>query len=151
MIHIINMKKLSFFKKVSIYFTYRNLLSKRKDELLSNNLRVDRAKRIYTVLNIPPESFEEPYNLRSNDINRLAEPFISEYVKYVSTFLNSKGFTELYRLYDVQKVDKYSYLVVIGFSLLDTSKFAKTIFYKIVPTILIVSTLLFLIIRHISK
>ena len=117
---------------------------------MSNNLRIDRAKRIYTVLNIPPESFDEPYNLRTTDINRMSEPFISEYIKNVSSYLNSRGLSELYKLYDIQKVDKYSYLVIIGFALFDTNKVAKNIFYKIVPSVLLILVLYFLF-QHFVK
>ena len=139
-----DMKKLNLFKRLSLYFSYRKNLLKSKDELVNSNIRIDRVNRIYTVINIPPEIFEEPYNMRTADINKISEPYISEYIKQVSNLLNSKGLTELYKLYDVQKIDKFSYLVVIGFSFLDTAKIARNFLLKFLPITLVLSLILVL-------
>ena len=136
------MKKLGLFKKLSLYFSYRKNLLKSKDELTNANIRVDRVNRVYTVVNIPPEIFDEPYNMRTSDINKISEPYISEYVKQVSNLLNSKGLTELYKLYDVQKIDKFSYLVIIGFSFFDTSKIARRFLLRFLPITLVLSIVL---------
>lgn len=142
------MKKISFWKKLSIYRTYRKIVLKNKNEFESTyGLRIDRANRIYTVINIPAEMFEEPYNLRTADINKISEPYITAYTKQISGLLDSKELGELYRLYDVQKIDKYSYLVIIGFSLLDTAKLYRNIFLRFIPTIFILSILTFLILK----
>ena len=142
------MKKLSFWKKLSIYRTYRKIVLKNKNEFESTyGLRIDRANRIYTVINIPAEMFEEPYNLRTADINKISEPYITAYIKQISGLLDSKELGELYRLYDIQKIDKYSYLVIIGFSLFDTAKLSRNIFLRFIPTIFIFSTLTFLILK----
>ncbi len=142
------MKKLSFWKKISIYRTYRKIVLKNKNEFESTyGLRIDRANRIYTVINIPAEMFEEPYNLRTADINKISEPYITAYTKQISGLLDSKELGELYKLYDVQKIDKYSYLVIIGFSLLDTAKLYRNIFLRFIPTIFILSILTFLILK----
>ncbi len=142
------MKKLSFWKKISIYRTYRKIVLKNKNEFESTyGLRIDRANRIYTVINIPAEMFEEPYNLRTADINKISEPYITAYTKQISGLLDSKELGELYRLYDIQKIDKYSYLVIIGFSLLDTAKLYRNIFLRFIPTIFILSILTFLILK----
>ena len=139
------MKKLSFWKKLSIYRTYRKIVLKNKNEFESTyGLRIDRANRIYTVINIPAEMFEEPYNLRTADINKISEPYITAYIKQISGLLDSKELGELYRLYDIQKIDKYSYLVIIGFSLFDTAKLSRNIFLRFIPTIFILSILTFL-------
>jgi hypothetical protein len=142
------MKKLSFWKKLSIYRTYRKIVLKNKNEFESTyGLRIDRANRIYTVINIPAEMFEEPYNLRTADINKISEPYITAYIKQISGLLDSKELGELYRLYDIQKIDKYSYLVIIGFSLFDTAKLSRNIFLRFIPTIFILSILTFLILK----
>lgn len=142
------MKKLSFWKKLSIYRTYRKIVLKNKNEFESTyGLRIDRANRIYTVINIPAEMFEEPYNLRTADINKISEPYITAYTKQISGLLDSKELGELYRLYDIQKIDKYSYLVIIGFSLFDTAKLSRNIFLRFIPTIFILSILTFLILK----
>jgi hypothetical protein len=139
-----DMKKLNLFKRISLYFSYRKNLLKSKDELTNSNIRIDRVNRIYTVVNIPPEIFDEPYNMRTSDINKISEPYISEYIKQISNLLNSKGLTELYKLYDVQKIDKFSYLVIIGFSFLDTAKIARNFLIKFLPITLVLSLILVL-------
>jgi hypothetical protein len=55
------MKKVSIFKKIKFYFQYRKIILKNKEEFQNSfNLRIDRVNRIYTVINIPNELFEEP-------------------------------------------------------------------------------------------
>ena len=142
------MNNISFWKKISLYLSYRKCLRKNKEEFLSKyNLRIDRINRIYTVVNVPEDMFEAPYNTRTADINKISEPYISEYIKKVSGVLNSKGLSELYMLYDIQKIDKYSYLVIIGFILFNTDKMAKNIYFKILPAIAIISLITFIIFK----
>lgn len=137
------MKRISLRKKLAIYFSYRRALLRNKELFRSKyNLRVDRVNRIYTVINIPESIFEEPYNLRTTDINKISEPYIAEYIKQISILLNDNGMTELYKLYTIDKVEKFSYLIVIGFSLFDTDKAARLIFLKLLPVALIITTLL---------
>lgn len=142
------MKKVSIFKKIKFYFQYRKILLKNKEEFQNNyNLRIDRANRIYTVVNIPEQLFEDPYNLRTSDINKISEPYITEYLRQISDTLNKKGLGELFSLYNMSKVDKYSYLIIIGFSLFNTGKVARNIFLKIIPTIVIISLISLLIFK----
>ena len=133
------MKKISIFKKLKLYLNYRKvILSNRLDFKNNYNLRIDNVNRIYTVVNVPNQLFDEPYNMRTADINRISEPYITEYIRQVSLYLNKIGLSELYKMYDVQKVDKYSYLIVIGFSLFDTSKVARNILLRFLPILLVV-------------
>lgn len=123
------MKKISYFRKVKLFLNYRKYLKKISVQLEQDyNARVDGALRIYTVLNVPVELIEEPYNLRKEDIDKLAKNFITEYSNKLSLFLNAKNLMEMYDFYEVKKVDKYSYLLVYGFSLFDSAKFYR-IFY----------------------
>lgn len=139
------MKK-SLFKSIKLYFQYRKTLSLKKEELLRNfNLRIDRVNRIYTVLNIPTDLIDEPYNLRKQDIDNLSLKYISDFSSKVSEYLNSIGLSELYDMYDVKKVDKYAYLIVIGFSLFRTDKVTNSILFRWIPITLIASLLSFLI------
>ena len=118
------MKKVSLLKKVNLFFFYRRNLRKLSSQLETNfNTRIDRASRFYTVINIPTSLIEEPYNLRKEDIDALSRTFIQEYTQKISSFLNSNGLIELYDYYEVKKVDKYSYLVVMGFSLFNSKNF----------------------------
>lgn len=140
--------KISFLKKVKLFLTYRKELRKSSKELLEAfNARVDGASRIYTVLNIKPELIEEPYNLRKEDIDKLAKNYIREYSNELSKFLNSKNLMELYDFYEVKKVEKYSYLLVFGFSLFDSAKFMRNLyifsFSSIIFLIILLSIILF--------
>lgn len=140
------MNKVSLWTKIKFYLTYRKSVKRLKKVLAEKyNLRVDRAKRIYTVVNIPKDLFEEPYNIRTSDINKISEAYLSEYIKQISSLLDQSGLSELYRLYDVSKVDKYSYLVVIGYSLFDTGDLLKNFLFRYLPILIliVVATYLF--------
>ena len=132
------MKNISIFRKISLFFTYRKAIRKIEKELGKEfNIRIDGAYRIYTVLNVPSELIEEPYNLRKGDINTLSQNFIKEYSSQLSKFLDSNGLYELYDFYNVEKVDKYSYLLIFGFSLFNSQKVFRNIYLYWIPSIVI--------------
>jgi hypothetical protein len=140
------MKKLNFIKKLGLFFEYRRILNSIRKELeLNLNARVDFVSRIYTVLNLPTDVIEEPYNFRKSDIDALAQNFIKQYTSDISTFLNQKGLSELYDFYDIKKVDKYSYLLIFGFSLFDSKKIAIRLIYILISLFLII---MFFILKH---
>lgn len=115
-----------FFKKISLYLFFRKKINSCKNALLVNfGAKVDYITRIYTVLNIPQNFFEEPYNIRTKDIDAMSQVYIKQYSTQLQEYLNSVGLRELYDYYDVKKVDKYSYLLVFGFSLFNTRKMAN--------------------------
>jgi len=139
------MKNISIFKKVSLFFTYRKAIKKIEKQLEREfNIRIDGAYRIYTVLNVPSELIEEPYNLRKGDIDTLAQNFIKEYSSQLSKFLDANGLYELYDFYDVEKVDKYSYLLIFGFSVFNSQKVFRSIYLYWIPSIVIISILTWL-------
>lgn len=140
------MRNISIFKKISLFFTYRKAIRKIEKQLEREfNIRIDGAYRIYTVLNVPSELIEEPYNLRKGDINTLSQNFIKEYSSQLSRFLDSNGLYELYDFYDVEKVDKYSYLLIFGFSLFNSQKVFRNIYLYWIPSIVIISILTILL------
>jgi hypothetical protein len=142
------MNKISFFKKLKLFLNYKKIVKKNKIELeRSLNIRVDNAQRLYTVLNVPEELIGEAYSLKKADIDRISETYIREYVFEVSKLLNSKGLMELFRTYEIKKVDKHSYLIVIGFSLLETPKLYNNIYYKFIPSIVFLSTIVYFLFR----
>jgi hypothetical protein len=111
-------KYISIFKKLSLFRDYKKVISAFGSELNTKfNLRIDDANRLYTVINIPEEIVGEAYSIRKADIDRISEAFIKEYMTEVGSFLNTKGLTELYEVYEIKKVDKFSYLIVIGYSM----------------------------------
>jgi len=141
------MKNISFFKKVKLFFQWRKSLSQIKMDLSNEfNVRIDVASRLYTVLNIPQENFEEPYNIRKEDIDTISKRFIRDFSLKLSDFLNSRGLFELYRFYEVKKVDKYSYLIIFGFSLFNSSNFLKDviIFFSTLIIISLFTSLIFM-------
>ena len=140
------MKRISLYKKIGIFRGYKKSLKSIKTELEQTfGARIDNAWRIYNVINIPDEVVGEPYNLRKADIDKIAESSVKEYTTELSKFLNTKGLQELYDFYEVKKVDKYSYLVIIGFSLFKSNEYYDNIRYKIVPTLSVISLILLLI------
>ena len=131
-------KDISIFKKIKIFKSFKKALKLNRTELEQRfNIRIDNANRLYTVLNVPEEVIGEPYNIRKSDIDKIAENFIKEYSTEVAKFLDSKGLQELYEFYKVDKVGKYSYLIVIGFSLFRSNEYYNYIYYKIIPSVVI--------------
>ena len=142
------MNKISFFKKLKLFLNYKRIVKQNKIELeRSLNIRVDNAQRLYTVLNVPEELIGEAYSLKKSDIDRISETYIREYVFEVSKLLNTKGLMELFRTYEIKKVDIYSYLIVIGFSLIETPKLYNNIYYKVIPSIVVLSTMAYFLFR----
>jgi hypothetical protein len=89
------------------------------------------------VVNVPSELIEEPYNLRKSDIDLLSEKFIREYSKQLSGFLDTNGLMELYDYYDIEKVEKYSYLLIFGFKPFNSQKVFTNIILYWIPSILL--------------
>lgn len=128
---------INIFKKIYLFFIYRrNLLKIETDLKVQFNIRIDRIFRFYTVLNIPEEIFEEPYNIRKADIDLLSGNYLREFNNKLTIFLSDRGMTELYKLYDLEKVDKFSYLLVFGFSLLNTKRLANNLIFIVTPILI---------------
>ena len=123
---------MNIFKKIRLYRQYKSTIKSNRVRLASDfGSRIDRANRIYTVLNFPEESFGEPYNLRKSDIDTISERFIREYVSKLSTFLNEIGLSELYDFYEpIKKVDKYSYLIIFGYKPFNSVEYNKFIWFS---------------------
>jgi hypothetical protein len=135
--------KTSFLKKLKLFLSYRKIIKSNKSEILQKfGFRIDNDNRLYTVLNVPEELVGEAYSLKKSDIDTISQNFIREFAKETSTFLNTKGLNELFDIYEVKKVDKYSYLIVIGFSLFKSNKFYNRLYYVFIPTTVILGTIL---------
>ena len=115
--------KPNLFNRIKLFYFYKSTIKKNFLNLNSSfNLRKDLSNRLYTVINIPVENFEEPYNLRTADINIISENYIRDFCIKIGQSLDFMGLKELYKIYSISKVDKYSYLVIIGFSLFDSDR-----------------------------
>ena len=134
------MKNYGMFKKLKVFLNYRRTIKNIEENLGRElNARVDNAYRIYTVVNVPVEVFEEPYNFRKSDIDKISEKYIKEYFSKLSELLNKNGLIEMYNVYDIEKVDKYSYLTIVGFSLFRTDKLFTKILLRWIPISLLLS------------
>ena len=136
---------MGIFKDLRLFFSYKSAINKNKVRLEGDfNMRIDNADRMYTVLNIPTNLVEEPYNLRKDDIDRISQNYIRDYINELSTFLNSIGISELYDFYEpIKKVDKYSYLIVIGYKQLDSVEINKIIYRILLPVISVMGLITF--------
>ena len=109
------------------------------------NAKIDWADRLYMVLNVPTDLIEEPYNIRKSDIDRVAQNYIKDYITNLSRYLNSKGLQETYDFYEpIKKLDKYAYLIVIGFKPFKSTNFYKFVYFFLTPLTLILSLILIL-------
>lgn len=131
------MPKLSLWRKLKLYIQYRKAINKNITDLEQKGFRIDRVKRIYTVINVPPEMFDDAYDLKKTDIDRVSQSFLTDSIRTISKILNGIGINELYKIYETRKVDKYSYLLILGYSLFDTKKIADFIFLRLIPFVLI--------------
>jgi hypothetical protein len=134
------MRQISILKKLRLFSTFKKTINLNKIELEQTlNIRVDDAFRLYTVLNIPEEFIGEAYDLKKSDIDRISEGYIREYTSKLSGFLNQKVLSELYTFYESKKVDKHSYLIVVGFSMFKTDKYYNNLYYKVIPSVVVLS------------
>jgi hypothetical protein len=139
-------KKLGFIKKIRLFSSYKKSVKSIKNILDQNfNIRIDSAHRMYTVLNVPEEIIGEAFSIKKTDIDRISENYIKEYSSELSKFLNKNGLSELFEFYEIKKVDKYSYLIVIGFSLFKSNEYYNKLYWRYIPiiSVLTLSTLLF--------
>jgi hypothetical protein len=134
------MRKLSFLKRMKLFRFYKKSIKENRNELERNfGVRIDRAYRIYTVLNIPEEVIGEAYLLKKSDIDRIAESYIKEFSKSLSEYLNTKGLNELYDYYTLDKVDKYSWHLVIGFSLFRSNEWYDNLYFRYIPIVSVIT------------
>ena len=134
---------LNIIKKFRLLFTYIKIILNNKSVLNeSYKIRYDYIFRLYTIINIPTDLIPEAYDLKKSDIDKLSQSYVSDFMVNISSLLNKIGLIELYVVYDLKKVDKYSYLVVIGFKFLKLEKLFRNLLILI--TILITSLIIYL-------
>lgn len=147
-------RKISLWKKIKLFKEFKRVIKLNESEIEQVfGSRIDSAYRIYNVLNVPEEMIGEPYNLRKSDIDRFAETMVREYTIKISEYLDSKQLKEMYDFYEIRKVDKYAYLVVLGFSIpgdpFRSNKYYDFIRFRLIPgasiLLLILLLLIFLI------
>ena len=106
------------------------------------NVRIDKASRLYTVVNIPEDIVGEAYSLKKSDIDRISENYVRQFYVELGNFLNKSNLQEMFEVYEIKKVDKYSYLLISGFSLFKSQRYYNTIYYIVTPIILLTSIII---------
>ena len=128
---------MKLFKNLRLFRSFKKILNQNRVLLEGDyKIRIDKAFRMYTVLNVPEELFGEPYNIRTGDIDTISQTYLRDYIRKLSEFLNSKGLSELYDFYEpVKRVEKYSYLIVLGFKPFNSLKYKNILYFRIIPII----------------
>ena len=133
-------------RKIKLFYSYIKSIKKNQFELEQKfNLRIDKANRLYTVINVPEDLVGEAYSLKKSDIDRISESFLREYSAELSKYLNKIELQELYKVYEIKKVDKYSYLLIFGFSLFKSNKYYNWLYFGLIPFTALSSILLLLL------
>lgn len=131
------------FKKLKNFFFYRKTIKNNLFTLQEKfNIRIDGAIRMYTVINVPEELVGEAFSLKKSDIDRISENYIRQYYVELGNELNKFNLRELFDVYEIRKVDKYSYLLVVGFSQFKSQKYYNILYYGLIPVVIISSILL---------
>jgi hypothetical protein len=117
---------LSLSKKMKFFFEFYKAVKSNKRKLYEEYyIKVDYVGRLYTILNFPDKKLDEAYKLLEVDEAKIVKAFNDEYVKDLFNFLDSLGLQELYRIAEYKQVDRYSYLIVVSFSLMDMPVIVK--------------------------
>jgi hypothetical protein len=141
------MKKISFFKRYQLFRAFKKAIKENRNELEQKfGVRVDRAYRLYTILNIPEELIGEAFTLRKSDIDRISEPLIREYTSELSNYLNSIGLSEIYDFYELRKEEKLAWKIVIGYKFFRSNEWYDTLYFRVLPISLLFSLIISLII-----
>lgn len=128
------MRRISFFKRMKLFRFFKSVVKSNQNELEQKfGVRIDRAYRLYTVLNVPEEVIGEAYVLKKSDVDRIGEAYIKEFSRELGEYLNTKGLNELYDYYSLNKVDKYSWHLVMGFSLFRSNEWYDKLYFRYIP------------------
>lgn len=140
---------MGIFQDYILYRSYKKIIYQNRVTLEGNfNVRIDSANRLYTVVNVPQTPEDEAYNLRKQDIDRIAETYIKDYINKLSIYLNSIGLSELYTFYEpVKKVGKHSYLIILGFKNINSVELNRFVYFRMIP-FLTISALIYLIVYY---
>ena len=74
------------------------------------------------------------------NVSKISETYIRGFSGELTQMLNERGLQELFRVYEIRKVEKYSYLLVIGFSLFESQRYYNTVYYIVTPLLILTSS-----------
>lgn len=108
--------------KNNLYRTYKRFIRDFQQDLEKEfRLKRDYTNYLYTIVNIDKETAERYY--AEND--RVAKPFVKEYVAKVDSFFRKYNMSELVALKNVERINDFNYKVEFCFSLFDSKKRAN--------------------------
>ncbi len=120
--------KISIFKKIKLYFTYKKIIKKASFVLQNEtNLRLDKVGRLYTVLNVNVEDIK---NYGPKLSSQIIQKYVNDYITRVDKLFLQIGLTELVGLLDIKKLDETNYLIIFGYSFLNTSRIANVLVFS---------------------
>ena len=133
--------------KIKLFKQFKRSLNPNLRNELSGkfNVRIDKAYRIYGVINVPETMIGDAYSLKKSDIDKISENYIKLYIKQLSDLLDNNGMREMYKRYDLKKIDKYSWLIVIGFSLFKSNVYYNILYYVALPILVVSSIITFIL------
>ncbi len=133
--------KISFWKKISLFFTYRKAIKQSSFLILNEvNLRSDRVGRLYTILNL---NSEDILNYGPKLSSQIVQKYINDYMSKVDKMFLQLGLNELIGLMEIKKIDELNYLVVFGYSFFNSARVANSLVALGVAALLALSYLLF--------
>jgi len=132
------MGEISYFKKLKMMISYFNIIRDNRDKIINNGdnefkLRIDRVGRIYTVVNVPEET--EVYGVD------IAKNRLTAFINKIDILFIEIGLPEMVGIRDIKEVDDFNYLIIFGFSHINTVKFFRN--FLIITPIVLVSFLIF--------
>ena len=138
---------MNIIKKIKLFKQFKRSLNPNLRNELSGkfNVRIDKAYRIYGVINVPETMIGDAYSLKKSDIDKISENYIKLYIKQLSDLLDNNGMREMYKRYDLKKIDKYSWLIVIGFSLFKSNVYYNILYYVALPILVVSSIITFIL------
>lgn len=109
-------------KNNKLYKTYKKFIREFEQDLDKEfRLRRDYTNYLYTVVSIDKNTADKYY--AEND--RVAKPFVKEYIAKVDSFFRKYNMSELVALRNVERINDYNYKVEFSFSLFDSKKRAN--------------------------
>ena len=134
------MENLSLLKKYKLFRYFKKILKENRN-VISNkknglNLRIDKAYRLYTVVNCSPDVVKYGKNL--------AEKEIKEYVTKAEKLFIDVGILEYIGIRDIQQISEVDFLIVFGYNGFDTTSYYNRLYFLYaICVILGISALLF--------
>lgn len=134
------------FKSLSYYKTYKKLIKQHSNELLNMfNIRIDNVNRLYTVINLPPQT--DTYGPK--DGPRMTAAMLKGWLAKLDNYLLKTGLKEFTKVESMEEIDESNYLLIVRFKFFDTAKVATNLTYAAIGTgaVVLGATILALVLK----